>query len=335
MAMLGWRCTPIFIPDHVVTDEPKERCAKQINQYLLVDKIGCGGISKVYLAIDEDSKRPFAAKAISLGGRGNEGLALQREVRMLRRLDHPNIIGLKEVLHCKRRQMAYLILDWAGYGSLLDVMEESLSEKALRSIVRQVCCGLAYLHKQGLAHHDIKPSNILLFANGVAKLGDFGVGHSFESTNSVVGSPAYQAPEFLDENSQSVLDPVKEDVWSLGITIFQAAFGFLPYSGENVYEIVWKVMHSQLVIPEKGSPLLKDLIKKMLDVNPATRLTLEEVMKHEWVADAEEHWTLPIDPRVLPKAYPSRDSLRSISASVCDDSYSFHVPQRSASWFNL
>jgi serine/threonine-protein kinase 11 len=258
-------------------------------------------------------------------------MTLEREIRLLRRVTHPNIVQLHEVLHCTQEQTAYLIFEWASLGSLTGA---ALDMTSMASVFRQICEGLSYLHSQGIVHHDIKPSNILLFEDGIAKLCDLGIGHSFASTDFVVGTPAYQAPEFFDDDSDVILDPIKEDVWSLGISLYEVAFGYLPFLGANMYEVNWNIKNSPLVIPEGCSPVLSDLIRRMLDLDPALRLSLAQVIDHPFFADSRPRFSLPVAPPDRPRVGASR-SLVPVVAQICDENHTFCATARSRSWSGL
>jgi serine/threonine-protein kinase 11 len=233
------------------------------------------------------------------------------------------------VLHPKHLGIAYLILEWASIGSLARVIKDGLPEPTVASIFRQVIEGVSYLHGQGIVHRDIKPSNILLFTGGTAKLSDFGVGHSFSSADTVIGTPAYQPPEYFDDSPDIVLDPVKEDVWSMGVSIFEAAFGDLPYSGTNVYEISWSILHQPLVIPDTASPQIADLLMRMLTSDPSARASVQDVRAHPFIRDAEPVFHIDEATRPIP-SIPQR-AVQFISANVCDENYTFVGQQRSVS----
>jgi serine/threonine-protein kinase 11 len=318
---------PHVIPDHKLLEDQHPNI-KKVNQYALLETIGQSSHSKVYLALDVENNAPYAAKAIALGGLRDCGPLLDREIRLLRRLRHPNIIQLHEVLHAKRLGVVYLILEWASCGSLAQVLKGGMEEQTVAAIFKQVCRGLSALHAEGLVHHDIKPSNILLFGDGVAKLSDFGIGHSLASADTVMGTPAYQAPEFFDESTDIELDPIKEDVWSLGVSIYEAVFGELPFTGANMFEISWAILHTPLVIPESGSEALRDLLGKMLEPNPGKRASLQEVERHRFFENAPSGFDLPA--RVAPRLNPAR-SMSYVVANVCDATYTFVKRQLSAS----
>jgi serine/threonine-protein kinase 11 len=250
-----------------VTDEPKHplHVRKQINHYILESTIGRGSSSVVFLGVHRSTGKKYAIKRLRLTdlARIGDSLAgLEREVRLMRIFRHPNILNLIEVLHLPARNEVYLVLEYAENGSLASVIERPfrLPQRSVMSIVKQVAEALQYLHDNGYVHQDIKPSNILLDRNGRALLADFGIGHSFVSSSMVVGTPAYQAPEALDDEyldrSTTEGEPQKEDVWALGVTLYQMLFLRLPFVGANIFEVVNAVKHERLKIPEGTDPQL-------------------------------------------------------------------------------
>ena len=323
---------PVFVPDHVIKDDPKSNVIKRVNQYALVEKIGYGGFSKVFLAIDTEKGTPYAAKAIVVDGRSNDGRGLQREIRIHRQLNHTNIVKLHEVLHLKKKLTAYLILEYASFGSLERFVSRGLDMPTIATIFKQVCAGLRYLHSKGITHRDVKPGNILLFGDGIAKLNDFGIGHNLTSQENFAGSPAYQAPEFFSDDCDVFIDPMKEDVWGLGVSLFEVAFGYLPFSGGTVYEIAHTILSEPLRIPDSAPPDLRDLLQKMLRANPEERISLDEVMEHEFFDQAQERFELGEAP-VVPKLSTSK-SMLDLAAQVCDENYNFSSA-RSNSWSGL
>jgi serine/threonine protein kinase len=241
-------------------------------------------------------------------------------------------VKLHRVFHAKRTQIAYLFFEWAAYGSLSTFVRQKLSEKTVAAIFAQVSSGLAYLHSQGIVHHDIKPSNILLFAGGTAKLSDAGICHSCESADAAIGSPEYQPPEdFSDNQDDVVIDPVKEDVWGLGVSIYETAFGVLPWRGNTSHELARNILSSPLRIPNNGSEALRDLLLRMLDVNPEARFTLDEVRGHRFFKDADGTFSLPSSPQEVP-ARVSGALLKEIAVCPCDENYTFEGTARSHSW---
>jgi serine/threonine-protein kinase 11 len=317
---------PNLIADHKTGVKPRK--LKKINQYVLVDTIGYGAQSKVHLAIDADTQLPYAVKAIQM----TLGASIEREVRLLRRLSHPNIIRLHEALQVKHQEIAYLVLDWASCGCLAEAAPRGADERCAARVFRQVCDGLAYLHSEGIAHRDIKPSNILLFDGGVVKLADFGIGHSFDSADTVLGTPAYQSPECFDESEDVLLDPVKEDIWSLGVSLFESVFGRLPFRGANLFEIAWAVFNRPLEVPETASPELRDLLGRMLERNPAKRISLAEVQAHPFFIGADTPIGFGFGPRRVVAKVNATRPIEEITATVCGETVVTTVGQRSSSY---
>ena len=211
-------CKNILPVYHYIVEENRPPKIKKINQYILISKLGTGYFSKVYLAVkyDENKKSSenektkesyFAAKAIHVHQSVQSSVDLEREVKMLRKLNHPNIIKFYKLLYAPSTDIAYIIMEWANCGTLQQAISKKIKfdEKTLASIFIQIALALSYLHSTGTVHRDVKPSNILLFSDGTAKLSDFGISHSLESAESVFGTPSYQAPDIFDEVDSKIL----------------------------------------------------------------------------------------------------------------------------------
>jgi serine/threonine-protein kinase 11 len=203
-------------------------------------KLDHGKTSKIYLGKDCDQFDDVVITVFHFDIKPNPSVKSQafREIRILQQMIHPNIIKMKEVLFSEETKSIYIIMEFGTLGSLDRILKKNktISEKNAAIIFKQIAKGLNYLHSNGFIHQDIKPSNILLTRDGKAKLSDFGVGRSFGSSNCLFGSPSYQAPEILDyELSDGV--GAKEDIWSLGVSLFEAIFGYLPFQGEDMYQI--------------------------------------------------------------------------------------------------
>jgi serine/threonine-protein kinase 11 len=307
------------------------KSVKVINGYALVTLVGSGPRSRVHLAVSSASDVPFAVKSIPVGFDWT-GLTLQREIRLHRWVDHPNLVKLHDVFHARRTQIAYLFFEWAAYGPLSAFVRQRLPEKTIAAIFAQVSAALAYLHSQGIVHHNVTPANILLFSGGVAKLSHLEICDSFETVDSIVGSPGYQAPEdFFDGQDDLVIDPVKEDVWSLGISIYETAFGRRPYQGNTVYEIMQNILNSTLEIPAGASQALRDLLVQMLDINPESRLTLEQVRNHRFFKEVERSFSLPTSPGDVP-TLGRAIAMKEVTVCQCDENYTFEGTHRCHSW---
>jgi serine/threonine-protein kinase 11 len=309
----------LFNFEPMLINDQEAKPQTKLNQYVLAGRLGRGSNGNVHLAIDCQTGRQVAAKAVHLDGA--RSLTLEREIRNMRRLNHPNIIRLLEVLHRKETNTVYLILEYAR-GSL---KEQRFSEPEAVSIFRQIVNGLMYLHSEGLVHQDIKPSNLLVFDDGVVKIADFGIGHSFASAEAVIGTPAYQAPEFLSETAS---DPTKGDVWSLGVSIYECVFGRLPFTGETVYEIA-RASRRAIEFPHSASPELTDLLALMLCPDPEVRITIADVAAHPFFTGADRK---VVEFTASPPRMKISTSLVCVEAEVCDDEYHFAHPSISSSW---
>jgi serine/threonine protein kinase len=226
---------------------------------------------------------------------GNMIGQLDREIRFMRMLSHPNALRLIEVLHARAVDELYLVLEYADRGSLGAVIErgERLSHCAVFSVLKQFVGVVKYLHDAGYVHQDIKPCNILLDSSGRAVLGDIGIGHSLESAGMVVETPAYQAPEALDDScgSDELSEPAltqKEDIWALGVTLYQLLFMRLPFVGGSLYEIVNHIRESPLVIPDGTDPAIAKLLRGMLTIDPMNRYGIDDLVAHPLIRDAAD-----------------------------------------------
>jgi serine/threonine protein kinase len=270
---------------------------KQVSDYSLRAKIGSGSSSKVYLGVHVRTGETYAVKRVNLQKLSKHGDAiaqLEREIRLMRSFSHPNILKLIEVLHRPSTDEAYLVLEYAGKGCLGGFLDrqQPITVPSILSILKQLARALKCLHESGIAHQDIKPWNILIDEDGRAILADFGIGHTFGSACMVVGSPAYQAPEALDDTycDEDLCDsmPDKEDVWALGVTFYQLLFQRLPFEGETLFEIVNFINEVGLKIPEETDPALAEILTGMLTIDPHRRWDIAEVLACPAVAAAAD-----------------------------------------------
>ena len=304
------------IADDECEKPPNKKKVRKIDNFLLLKKIGRGSFAKVYYGININTQKEYAIKRINLSdlSRTSYGvMQLEREVRLMRTVSHPNILKLYYVFHAKEEKCVYLVLEYFDCGSLGSMIENHhFTDGEIKSIIFQVASALHYFHTVGYVHQDIKPDNILMSSDGRAVLADFGIGHSFMSARMVIGSPAYQAPEAISDdddeedfsNDEDLLrsqieskieqqpevippSPREEDVWALGVTVFQLLYEKLPYDGNNLFEIVHNIKSQPLSFPEGGDSDLVELIKKMLVIDPRRRISMEDVLSYSCIKDAQ------------------------------------------------
>ncbi|KAK1787910.1 hypothetical protein P4O66_016383 [Electrophorus voltai] len=192
------------------------------------------------------------------------------------------------------------------YSPVMEVPTDNpFAEEQARSYFRDVILGIEYLHYQKIVHRDIKPSNLLLGDDGHVKIADFGVSNQFEGNDallsSTAGTPAFMAPETLSDNRKSFSGKAL-DVWAMGVTLYCFVFGKCPFIDEYILALHNKIRSKPVEFPEPPtiSEALGNLLQRMLDKNPDTRITIPEIKLDPWVtkdgADPlpleEEHCTV-------------------------------------------
>ncbi|RMZ93141.1 calcium calmodulin-dependent kinase kinase 1, partial [Brachionus plicatilis] len=220
-----------------------------------------------------------------------------REIAILKKLDHPNVVKLIEVLDDPNQDNLCLVFELVEKGNVLDIpCDIPLSEEDAWKYFRDLVLGVEYLHYQKIIHRDIKPSNLLLGDDGHIKIADFGVSNEFDGDDALIsnslGTPAFLPPEAITENSISWLGKPL-DIWAMGITLYTFVFGICPFQDENIASLRSKILIKNVVFPEeiKISFLLKDLILRLLNKDPTKRLTIDKIKNHKWV---NRNGTIPL-----------------------------------------
>ncbi|XP_033860270.1 serine/threonine-protein kinase MARK1 isoform X6 [Acipenser ruthenus] len=264
-----------------------------IGNYRLLKTIGKGNFAKVKLARHILTGREVAVKIIDKTQLNPTSLQkfhmtllskqLFREVRIMKILNHPNIVKLFEVIETEKT--LYLIMEYASGGEVFDylVAHGRMKEKEARAKFRQIVSAVQYCHQKRIVHRDLKAENLLLDADMNIKIADFGFSNEFTIGNKLdtfCGSPPYAAPELFQGKKY---DGPEVDVWSLGVILYTLVSGSLPFDGQNLKELRERVLRGKYRIPFYMSTDCENLLKKLLVLNPVKRGSLEQIMKDRWM----------------------------------------------------
>ncbi|KAF0977926.1 hypothetical protein FDP41_003248 [Naegleria fowleri] len=285
---------------------------KTINQYTIIKKLGKGSFGSVKLGRSSKTGELVAIKVINKslinnikrkykapGQQQNSQInKIKHEIAILKKLDHPNIVRLLEVIDDPMNDKICLVFEYIDGGELMKLNDDGIleagqkpfSEDEARFYFRQLLNGLEYLHHNRVVHRDIKPSNILLTKSREVKLSDFGVSKLLEddeedSLDDSQGTPAFLPPEACYKGK---IQGKLADIWALGVTLYCMVFGTLPFKSDEagaskLLYLYYVIQHEEPHIPETASKELKDIITRMLDKNPKTRITMDELQEHPWV----------------------------------------------------
>mmetsp|Transcript_30016 Transcript_30016/g.73082 ORF Transcript_30016/g.73082 Transcript_30016/m.73082 type:complete len:629 (-) Transcript_30016:344-2230(-) len=251
---------------------------KTIGPYILGRPLGFGTTSRVHLAIHSGTKAAAAIKII----RKKPCLdlrKLQREISILRLLDHRYITRLYDVFESKNH--IYMVMELVDGGELFDhiIQQKRLRRYDALRVFRQVAQATAYFHAHGIVHRDIKPENILVNSTGDIKIADFGfaIARKDGCLKTSCGSPHYACPEVC---SSSTYDGTKADSWSLGVLLFVLITGDFPFNDQNYGALFHRIQTGKYMIPGYVDQDIADLITRLLTVDPDARLTVDGILKH-------------------------------------------------------
>lgn len=269
-----------------------------VRQYIFGDIVGRGSYAEVRECINTKNLERCAVKIVDrnyLKRQNPRALKNQMlELKLLRQLHHENVIKLKEILFEDSR--IYIFLEYCNFvmhDLLADLPNNRMCTPLARNLFHQLLRGLQYLHSIPIIHRDIKPQNLLINIEGTLKIIDFGVSHHGSIWADKVmctnyeGSPMFQAPEVIiceDQYSGS-----KVDVWSAGVTLCLMVFGRYPFYDETLLGLYDRILGEEFKIPQRFNYhghrlILGDYMARMLDKNPATRSTIDELLVHPWLA---------------------------------------------------
>ncbi|XP_009134629.1 SNF1-related protein kinase catalytic subunit alpha KIN10 isoform X1 [Brassica rapa] len=271
-----------------------------LRNYKLGRVLGIGSFGKVKKAEHTLTGHNVAIKIISRRKIKNMEMEekVRREIKIMSLFMHPHIIRLYEVIETTTD--IYLVMEYVNSGELFDyiVQKGRLQEDEARKFFQQIISGVEYCHRNMVVHRDLKPENLLLESKCNVKIADFGLsnvmrdGHFLKTS---CGSPNYAAPEVI---SGKLYAGPEVDVWSCGVILYALLCGTLPFDDENLPHLYKKIKGGIYTLPSHLSAGARDLIPKMLVVDPMKRATIAEIRQH--------HWFQPHLPRYL--AVPPPDT---------------------------
>ena len=258
---------------------------KKKGPYLLGQTLGEGAFAKVKVATQIHTNEKTAIKILDKSRLLEDERDVQRfkkEINILKKLHHKNIIQLYEIMESKKS--LYIVMEYCEKGELFDyiVNNGKLNEKEACRLFQQIINGVEYLHQQCIIHRDLKPENILLDNNINIKISDFGLS-TFYNKNTYLqtpcGTPSYAPPEMLNGNAYN---GTSSDIWSCGIILYAMLCGSLPFAESKEDIICRKILSHDYIIPNFLSKDAKDLLNHIMKIDPLERYTIQQIKKHPW-----------------------------------------------------
>ncbi|OCK91378.1 serine/threonine-protein kinase-like protein [Cenococcum geophilum 1.58] len=267
---------------------PQPSAPKQfhLGMFEIGKPLGKGKFGRVYLAKERSSGFVCALKVLHKNELQHNKVEKQvrREIEIQSNLAHPNILRLYGHFHDAKR--IFLILEFAAKGELYKHLrrEQRFPEWKAAQYIAQMAAALKYLHKKHVIHRDIKPENILVGIHGEIKISDFGwsVHAPNNRRQTMCGTLDYLPPEMLKGGSKENYYSEKVDLWSLGVLTYEFLVGEAPFEDEQVMT-QRKIARGEYKVPGFVSPEARDLIKRLLVLDPEKRIPLEDIQQHPWI----------------------------------------------------
>jgi len=284
---------PLFGKKNNDAEKEKDKKLKDNDirrKYEFKDTLGTGAFSEVVLAENKLERGKFnAVKCINRRGLRGKEEALENEIKVLRRLSHPNIVQLMDVFDDKSH--VYLVIELVTGGELFDRIVEkgSYTERDASLLIRQVLEAVDYMHERGVVHRDLKPENLLFYSpddDSKIMISDFGLS-KIEGTGimaTACGTPGYVAPEVLAQQPYG-----KEvDCWSIGVIAYILLCGYPPFYDENDAELFKQILKAQYEFDspfwDEISESAKEFIKNLMCKDPSKRFTCKGAIAHPWIS---------------------------------------------------
>ena len=276
-----------FLPIPESAQKGLEREVK-ITDFDILKELGSGSFGNVYLVRHKVTKAEYAIKAIDKRNKTNqeEKPYFRREVEVMYKVHHKNVVKLFG--HFEDNNYCYFIMEYISKGNVYNLLptdkKKRLSTKVCSFIIRDIISAVYFLHHMHppIIHRDIKPENVLLGDNLVAKLTDFGWSNYMrddEKRTTVCGTPIYLAPEIMEEKEHDEA----VDLWCIGVLLFELVTATPPFLGNDLDTLKENVLKLKINWPKDINVDAKNLIMKILKLDPKQRLPLEEMIKHPFI----------------------------------------------------
>ncbi|XP_026821083.1 calcium/calmodulin-dependent protein kinase type 1 isoform X2 [Rhopalosiphum maidis] len=272
------------------TKKDAEKSQSIEDKYDVKDLLGTGAFSEVRLAVSKERPNEmYAVKIIDKKALKGKEDSLDNEIKVLRRLTHPNIVQLLETFEDKSK--VYLIMELVTGGELFDriVQKGSYTEKDAAHLIRQVLGAVDYMHEQGVVHRDLKPENLLYYStddDSKIMISDFGLSKIEDSgvMATACGTPGYVAPEVLAQKPYGKA----VDVWSIGVISYILLCGYPPFYDENDANLFAQILKGEFEFDspywDDISDSAKNFIRQLMCVDADKRYTCREALAHPWIS---------------------------------------------------
>lgn len=210
---------------------------------------------------------------------------IKEEIAIMKKLNHPNLVSLFEVLDDPTEDSLYMVLEMCKKGVVMkigmDEQADPYNTESCRCWFRDLILGIEYLHAQGVVHRDIKPDNLLLTADDVLKIVDFGVSEIFEKSSQMVtaksaGTPAFLPPE-LCVAKHGDISGTAADIWAMGVTLYCLRFGKIPFVHSGVLQLYESIKNDEVEIHSDCEEDFKNLMSRLLEKDPSKRIKMAEL----------------------------------------------------------
>ncbi|EAY04169.1 CAMK family protein kinase [Trichomonas vaginalis G3] len=266
----------------------------RIGDFIFKGTIGEGAFSIVKLVVKEQNGQYYACKIIPRAKlEGSIRTRFELEIRINQQMRHPGVVALIDLF--KDDFNYYIIMEFCPNGELFEyiVQHGKLSERECKPLFYQLTSTIQFIHNMNVCHRDLKPENILIDRFGRLKISDFGLSR-FMGPNCIVstscGSPCYASPECI---SGKPYNAKTSDVWSLGVIFYAMSSGLLPWTKRNQTELYQQISTGDYKIPNHLSPALADLVRKMLTVDLNKRITIAQILDHDFFKDINKQVVYP------------------------------------------